>query len=181
MHITGGKLRKRMVQVANTKTVRPTSAKVRESIFSMIGQNLEGVSMLDAFGGSGIMGLEAWSRGAYPVRITEKNARNVAQIRQSVTLLKADIEVQCVDATKGLKATWDLIFLDPPYKMRIEPYLEQALSVGQWIVIVETDVKSPPNLTEITTFNIEEWEVWKQKQYGTSMITIFRRVISSVE
>ncbi len=181
MHITGGKLRKRTVQVANTKTVRPTSAKVREAIFSMIGQNLEGVSMLDAFGGSGIMGLEAWSRGAHPVRITEKNAKNAAQIRQSVTLFKADIEVQCVDATKCLKGNWDLIFLDPPYKMKIEPYLEQALSVGQWVVIAETDLKSPPNLTAVATFNKEEWEVWKQKQYGASMITIFRRVVSSVE
>ena len=73
MRITGGKFKNRIVRTTEQKAVRPTSAKIREAIFSMIGQNLEEKSFLDAFGGSGIMGLEARSRGAYPVLISEKN------------------------------------------------------------------------------------------------------------
>lgn len=180
MHITGGKLRRRSVTIVDQKNIRPTAAKVRESIFSMIGQNLNGVSFLDCFGGSGIMGMEAWSRGADPVRITEKNPRTVAQIKKQLNLFRADVSIQCVDAMKGMKGKWDVVFLDPPYRFDIHSYLEKALTISTWIVIAETDVSSLPEQGRlIDSMSAGNWEVWKQKHYGTSMITIFRKYTSS--
>jgi len=180
MHITGGKLRRRSVTIVDQKNIRPTSAKVREAIFSMIGQNLEGVSFLDCFGGSGIMGMEAWSRGADPVRITEKSPRTVAQIQKQLKQFRADVSIQCVDAIKGMNGDWDVVFLDPPYRFDIHPYLEKALTISKWVVIAETEISSPPKQAELfDCMSAGNWEVWKQKHYGTSMITIFRKYTSS--
>ena len=162
MHITGGKLRRRSVKFVEKEGVRPTSAKVREAIFSMIGPDLNGVSFLDAFGGSGIMGLEAWSRGAYPVLITEKNPRSVQQIRRHVKDFDATVSVQRIDAVHGINGDWDAIFLDPPYSLDIHPYLSQAMEVSSWIVIAETAVDSPPNLSIVDPImNKNSWTVWK--------------------
>ena len=88
MRITGGKFKNRIVKTSDQKKVRPTPAKMREAIFSMIGQNLEGCSFLDAFGGSGIMGLEARSRGAHPVLIVENNRASFRVILKIVKDLK---------------------------------------------------------------------------------------------
>jgi 16S rRNA (guanine966-N2)-methyltransferase len=180
MHITGGKLRRRSVDIKNQKGIRPTSAKVREAIFSMIGHDLQGISMLDCFGGSGIMAMEAWSRGAFPVLITEKNKQAVAQIRKQLNTFKASIDVKCMDATAGLVGDWDVVFLDPPYKMDVQPFLLKALQVSTWLVIVETDASSPPTISTIQeAMDGRHWSIWKQKHYGASMITIFQRSTSS--
>jgi 16S rRNA (guanine966-N2)-methyltransferase len=179
MHITGGKLRRRSVDIKNQKGIRPTSAKVREAIFSMIGHNMEGLSFLDSFGGSGIMGMEAWSRGASPVLITEKNRQAVSQIRKQLNTFDASIDVKCIDAIDGFESDWDVIFLDPPYKIDVHPYLLRALQMSEWLVIVETDASSSPTiLTVQKVMTARQWTVWKQKHYGASMITIFQRSTS---
>ena len=95
------------------------------------------------------MGLEAWSRGASPVLITEKNNRSVQQIRRYIEAFEASVSVQRIDAAKGITGDWDAIFLDPPYRMDIHPYLTQALEVASWVVIAETAVESPPNLSTV--------------------------------
>ena len=180
MHITGGKLRRRPVKVFEQKQIRPTSSKVREAIFSMIGQDLTNVSFLDSFGGSGIMGMEAWSRGAYPVLITEKNPRSVHNIRAQLEIFEASISLQCCDALKGMKGDWDVVLLDPPYHFDIHPYLKKALKTASWIVIAETAVNSPPDPMSIESEMIEKgWRIWKQKHYGASMVTIFQRNTSA--
>lgn len=180
MHITGGKLRRRTVSIVGQKQIRPTSSKVRGAIFSMIGQDLTGVSFLDAFGGSGIMGMEAWSRGADPVLITEKNSRAVQNIRKQLETFEASVFLKCCDALKGLDGDWDVVFLDPPYQIDIRLYLDKALQNASWIVIAETAVSSPPNLATVQTVMAQRaWTVWKQKHYGASMITIFQRNTSS--
>ena len=179
MHITGGKLRRRSVDIKNQKGIRPTSAKVREAIFSMIGHDLHDVSMLDCFGGSGIMAMEAWSRGASPVLITEKNRQAVIQIRKRLITFNAPIDVKCIDAMDGICGDWDIIFLDPPYKMDVHPFLLKALQISTWLVIVETDASSPPTISTIQeSMNSRQWSIWKQKHYGASLITIFQRSTS---
>ena len=146
----------------------------------MIGQDLTGVSFLDAFGGSGIMGMEAWSRSADPVLITEKNHRAVQQIRKQLESFNASISLQCCDALKGMKGDWDIVFLDPPYRFDIHPYLERALQIAAWMVIAETSVTSPIDLSQLQDeIAKKDWKLWKQKHYGASMVTIFQRNTSA--
>ena len=103
MHITGGKLRRRAIKTVQKRSVPPRQKSV---VFSMIGHDLTGC-LLDAFGGSN-MGLEAWSRGASPVLITEKTTVRL-QIRRHGSF-EASVSVQRIDAAKGIVGDWDTIF-----------------------------------------------------------------------
>ena len=90
------------------------------------------------------------------------------------------ISLQCCDALQGMKGNWDVIFLDPPYRFDIHPYLKKALRTASWIVIAETASTSPPNLLTIEDEMLEkDWKIWKQKHYGASMVTIFQRNTSA--
>ena len=138
MHITGGKIAQTSSESFRAKHIRPTSSKVR-NIFPMIGQDRP-VSFLDSFGGSGIMGMEAWSRGA-PVLITEKTfvPSNTG----------TDRNIRCAHFFAVLRRTQryerrlGCCFLDPPYHFDIHHI--QKIEIASWIVIAETAVNSPPD------------------------------------
>lgn len=115
LRITGGSARGRVLRGELGPGVRPTSARVREAWFSMVGQDLSGRRFLDAYAGSGIMGLEAWSRGATVVAV-ERDRRAARAIRERVAELSAAIEVRVADATR-VDDAFDLVFADPPYAL----------------------------------------------------------------
>ena len=170
MRITGGKLRNRQVPIQTRNSIRPTSAKVREAIFSMIGQNLSGMSFLDSFGGSGIMALEAFSRGASPVTLTERSGGICRELKRLMVDLRAEVQVVHGDARLGFRSgQWDIIFLDPPYKTDVGIFLPAALSAAQQFVIVEAE------LNRSVVQNESDWSVWKHKVYGSTQVTIFKR------
>ena len=146
MQVTGGIFRNRRILIKNQKGVRPTSSKVREAVFSMLGQDLTGCSFLDSFGGSGIMGVEALSRGASPVRITERSGKTVRQIRQSCQDLSNDLQIVQCDADLGLQESWDIVFLDPPYRISVIPFIRQALLTTNQTIVVETSSEQPVDL-----------------------------------
>ena len=169
MRITGGKFKNRIVKTSGQKKIRPTSAKMREAIFSMIGQNLAGNSFLDAFGGSGIMGLEARSRGANPVIIVENNRASFRVILKIVKDLNAEIMVKYQDAKKAIQSrSWDIIFLDPPYALDIQPYLELSFLQGEYLIIAEMDGDR--------RFEVKQgWVITKERRYGSSKLVIFEK------
>ncbi|MCB9779126.1 MAG: RsmD family RNA methyltransferase [Alphaproteobacteria bacterium] len=118
VRLTGGRLRGRVLPVPPVKGVRPTSARVREALFSILGQDLRGCSVLDAFAGAGLLGIEAASRGAGPVVLADRDRRVVAHLRRAVIELGLDdVDVRQVAAEQLLAsgAVWDLVLLDPPY------------------------------------------------------------------
>jgi len=91
--------------------------RMRQSLFSILG-NMEGLSFLDLFSGSGIIGVEAASRGAQPVRLVEKDPRKRATIQKNIAFVESSIELVTAPVERFLKAdrgSWDLIFLDPPF------------------------------------------------------------------
>jgi 16S rRNA (guanine(966)-N(2))-methyltransferase RsmD len=129
MRITGGVLRGRTLIGQVPPGVRPTAAKVREALFSMIGQDLEGHSLLDAFGGMGLFAFEAFSRGAAPITIVEHHRRTAEGIRAQAAHLGVPIDLRVDDARKILDAPgapWDIIFLDPPYAEDPLPWAQRA-------------------------------------------------------
>ena len=169
MRITGGKFRNRSVQISRKSGVRPTSSKMREAIFSMLGQDLDGWSFLDAFGGSGVMGMEAYSRGATSI-VSELDPQVFRNIKSSTNDLGMIIKVLRCDAENSIASrNWDIIFLDPPYSTQAEHYVQLAFSYAQHFVIVETHVTSD------TIEAPMEWSLWKNKSYGTSKLVIYRR------
>ena len=122
MKIVGGEARGRRIDAPEGRDTRPTSEKVREAVFSMLGGSMEGDDVLDVFGGSGALGLESISRGASSAVIIDSSrkaasiiARNTAALNYSerVTLICRPWRAALADITGR---TFSVVFLDPPYK-----------------------------------------------------------------
>jgi 16S rRNA (guanine(966)-N(2))-methyltransferase RsmD len=123
MRIIGGRARGLILYTPKGLSVRPTSDRVKESIFNIL-SDLEGRSFLDLYAGSGNMGLEALSRGASKVVFVEKNRTCVETIRRNLTLMHAEHSSEVIEASveQGIrrllrrKEDFDIIFADPPYE-----------------------------------------------------------------
>ena len=132
IRITGGEWRSRLIQVADAEGLRPTPDRVRETLFNWLGQDLTGFVCLDLFAGSGILGLEAASRGAAHVTLVEQSRRVFDQLRRNLESFACDrLEPVCCDALKFTPSPaqrYDTVFLDPPYHRgwldKVVPLLE---------------------------------------------------------
>ena len=143
VRIVGGAWRSRRLEVAKIAGLRPTPDRVRETLFNWLGQDLGGLDCLDLFGGTGILGFEAASRGAARVTIVEHDARAYAALRHAATALNAaQVETVRCDAVRFAQAAarqFDVVFLDPPYRHgwleRMEPWLERVLKPDGWLYV----------------------------------------------
>ena len=170
MNITGGIYNRQKIKAPDENITRPTLSKVRMSVFNTLGAIIDfsGKSFLDMYSGSGIMCLEALSRGFKTVAAIEQN-KKVYQIIKSnfskyekshdITLILGDSLKICPKLTQK----FDVIYIDPPYFSGIyEKSLEAIKDVCGGIVILEhvTEVEIPQN-----------FEILKQKKYGNKIIT----------
>jgi 16S rRNA (guanine966-N2)-methyltransferase len=152
---------------------RPTSDRVREAAFNLIGP-VDGSSVLDLFAGSGAMGLEALSRGAASAVFVESDRdacraidRNIAKLRLTgATVLQRDVFQVLATQTK----TYDLVLVDPPYDFdddtRLAPYLVRALA-PDGLVVYETTFRREPTLEGLKTRTA--------RTYGSARLTLFAR------
>ena len=129
VRIIGGQWKRTRLPVANVPGLRPTPDRVRETLFNWLGQDLSGWRCIDAFAGTGALGLEAASRGASEVRLIEQDSALVAQLTRLQTRLQATaVRVERADGVSALKrlgaASMDLVLLDPPFDSTL---LSQAL------------------------------------------------------
>jgi len=132
VRIIGGQWKRTRLKVADMPGLRPTPDRVRETLFNWLGQDLTGWVGVDAFAGTGALGLEAASRGAKQVLLIEQNAQLVTQLKASIAQLNA----QTVQVIKGegvhalqqsAPGTVDVVFLDPPFEAKLfEPALKAA-------------------------------------------------------
>lgn len=118
VRIIGGQLNGRTVRAAGGTQLRPSGARLREALFSCLG-DLSGAHCLDLFAGSGVLGFTAASRGAAQVVFVEKDRRTAAQIGEQATLLQVAARVYTMPAARFLAATpatpFDVALLDPPF------------------------------------------------------------------
>jgi 16S rRNA (guanine966-N2)-methyltransferase len=183
MRVIAGRLGGRRLGAPPGRTTRPTSDRVREALFSMLGE-LDGIVALDLFAGSGALGIEALSRGAERVVFVERDAGAVATLRANLAALglgESEATVRVGDALGSLRAArargekYDLVFVDPPYRHASE--LQSALSAllpavlgPQARVVVESDRRAPLRLA---------LERITQRRYGDTTITIHRLPMES--
>ena len=171
MNITGGKYKGQKITAPDENITRPTLSKVRMSVFNTLQAmvEFEGLSFLDMFSGSGIMALEALSRGFGKILLIEKN-RKVYNITKSnikkyendndITLLFGDSLNLCEKIRN--KNKFDIIYIDPPYFSGIyEKSLSIASKICSGIIILE----------HVIELDLSEYNVLKQKQYGDKFIT----------
>ena len=124
VRIIGGQWRRTKLSVAQQPGLRPTPDRVRETLFNWLGQDLQGWRCIDAFAGTGALGLEAASRGAAEVVLCELEQALVLQLKQHVQRLNAtSVQVSRGDGVALLQqhgvARWDLVFLDPPFQANL--------------------------------------------------------------
>ena len=118
MRITGGKYRGRTV-LCPPGVIRPAMDRMRTSLFSILGP-LDGLTFLDLFSGSGLVGLEAASRGATPVDLVEKDFGKKAVIQRNLSWVEEPVKLHLADVRAFLKRAeqrWDVIYADPPFPM----------------------------------------------------------------
>lgn len=121
VRIIGGRWKRSKLPVPDRPGLRPTPDRVRETLFNWLGQDLSGWRCLDAFAGSGALGLEAASRGAARVLMLERDAALVRGLRETAQRLQAGtVEVEAADALAWMqrhgRPEWDLVLLDPPFE-----------------------------------------------------------------
>jgi len=158
MRIIAGTYGGRRLQAPPGDATRPTSDRVREALFSILGDRVTGARVLDLFAGSGALGLEALSRGAAAVTFVDSAPAAIRALRANLDALLADAEVVRADALRWLHGAardarqYDLVFLDPPYRRAgalgapLSAALVPVLAEGA-LVVAEADRRAPLELT----------------------------------
>lgn len=153
LRIIGGQWRSRRLRFPAIDGLRPTMDRVRETVFNWLQQDIQGARVLDAFAGSGALGLEALSRGAREVIFLEKHAKAAMQIKDNLKQLDArNAQVWAGDALVWLEQNpepYDLVFLDPPFgKDLLQPALEKLTLLPGALVYVEHEAKLQPEFPQ---------------------------------
>jgi 16S rRNA (guanine966-N2)-methyltransferase len=174
MRIVGGAWGGRRLQAPPGDATRPTSDRVREALFSILGERVAGARVLDLFAGSGALGLEALSRGAAEATFVDSAAAPVRALRANLESLGGRAEVRRQDALRFLGSArsgardYDLVFLDPPYRLanrlggRLSEELPRVLAPGA-TVVTESDRRDPLDL---------DLPISDERRYGDTLIRI---------
>ena len=164
VRVIGGKWRSRVITFPRNEGLRPTPDRVRETVFNWLGQDMSGKTCLDLFAGSGAMGIEAASRGSELVVMVESSPTVYSALQASLQKLRADqIELLMIDALEFIMSDqrqFDVIFLDPPYRLGLLPKLLPLLPshiTKDGLIYVEGN-----SLSELD----EDWLVWRSGRSG---------------
>ncbi|KUP07321.1 DNA methyltransferase [Bacillus coahuilensis m2-6] len=179
--ISGTKKGLRLKAVPGSGT-RPTTDKVKEALFNMIGPYFDGGNALDLFAGSGGLGIEALSRGIEHVIFVDRDQKAIQTINQNLEFCKVDtssFEVYRNDSDRALKAiarrdiTFDLIFLDPPYKKL--KYVQILTEISKHKMIDENGyVICEHSSEDKLPHRVENLVTTRSETYGTITITLYR-------
>jgi 16S rRNA (guanine966-N2)-methyltransferase len=126
MRVVAGRCGGRRLVAPPGSATRPTSDRVREALFSVLGGSVQDARVLDLYAGSGALGIEALSRGAASAVFVDRSPRAVAAIRANLDALGIDAQVRRLEARTALRTAsaradaYDLVFLDPPYRRAAE-------------------------------------------------------------
>ena len=149
--------------------------RMRESMFSILG-DIEGLSFLDLFSGSGCVGIEAASRGAEPVVLVEKDSKKKPVVLKNISFVEEDIKLKMMSAEKYMSIcgrSFDLVYMDPPFPMggKIK-LIEKASSSGvlnsdgRLLIHYPSEEKWPDKVGDFT--------VYDRRTYGRSILLFFR-------
>ena len=181
MRITGGRVRGRRLTSLKGLDIRPTSDRVREAIFNLIGQDVTGLRVLDLFAGTGSLGIEALSRGAVWALFLDNSLQSVKLIRKNLRLCNFESlgSIFRIDLIRGLpwrsplmKRRFELVFFDPPYGKRFIPPLLTELADRE-ILASPSVVVAESSKAETLPTAIGELHLVNTKTYGETKIHIY--------
>lgn len=181
MRVISGKCRGTHLLAPEGMETRPTTDRIKETLFNMIAFDLPECQFLDLFSGSGAIAIESLSRGATRAVLVDQGEKALKCIRENLekTRLTGQAEVMncnVVDAIKRLgscKEVFDIIFMDPPYALEgvdqiLESIEENGLLSEEGYIILERSSKSIVNLPQHLV-------LWKEKQYRTTTLSFIKK------
>lgn len=186
MRVISGEYGSRRLKAVPGNNTRPTTDKIKEGMFNLLGGYFDGGRVLDLYGGSGALAIEAVSRGMDEAVITEKYRPAIQTIRENVAITKEEEKFTILagdnrTALKKLKSakselSFDLVFIDPPYKNQtietdIQWLEDQGLLTEETLILCESDDQT------VLPQNMQDWEKIKEKHYGQTFVRLYQRRI----
>lgn len=169
LRIIGGEWRGRKLRFADGEGLRPTTDRVRETLFNWLQPVIAGARCLDLFSGSGALGLEALSRGAAEVTFVDTNPRAIAALKENLALLQVDnaqvVRSDALAFLRGDPQVYDVVFLDPPFRRELLQPALKRLGEGGWLAPgsrVYIELESELDEPELP----EGWEMLRSKRAG---------------
>jgi len=181
LRIIAGYLRGSRLSVPNWPDLRPTSDRIRETVFNWLTPIIAQARCLDLFAGTGALGIEALSRGASEVVFVERERALAQLLKDNLARLKAvGGEVYTADATAYLgnpSTAFDIVFLDPPFKLNLWAQIAQRLEMDGWLatqawVYVEAPIEQALVLPE-------NWLLHREGKAGAVRYILYRRNMSA--
>ena len=186
IRIIAGTLKGRRVPTYEGLDIRPTAERVREALFSILSETIRGAKVLDAFAGTGAIGLEALSRGASEVVFVEHNVTAVTSIEKTLTqwslgasgrVFKEEVLLAIRNPNLVRYRPFDVLYIDPPYRL---PDIEQLL-----VQIEQADLMAPqatiihehPSRHKVPSA-IGSWNHYRTERYGHSSISFYQPRVS---
>ena len=176
LRIIGGEWRSRQLPIIELDGLRPTTDRVRETVFNWLSFEIPGARCLDLFSGSGALGLEALSRGAKECTFVELNRSVAQQIERNLSTLQASNgTVYNTDALSFLQANpapFDVIFLDPPFRKglleQVLPKLDERWLAANAYIYIERE--SEAQLSQLP----DHWQLKKEKRAGQLTFALYQ-------
>ena len=179
MRVITGKARGVQLKTPDGMLTRPTTDRVKEALFSIINFDIPGAKVLDLFGGTGQLGIEALSRGAKSVVFVDAREDACKLIKENLKRTKLEQDGRIVrsdylDYLKRCREQYSIIFLDPPYA---EVFLENALKQITEIDILQSDgiIVTERPLGKELPWEFEGFTRSKDYKYGKTLLTIYRK------
>ncbi len=184
MRIVAGLCRGRKLTPIQGRDIRPTSDRVREALFNILGPQVHHARVLDLFAGTGALGLEALSRGAGHVVFVDNAKTSCNIIRTNIDLCRMGTKADLIqaDLVSGplpeplASGRFDLIFMDPPYKKGMIGHIMERLlftdllAPGGFLVIEHAAAENLPQIPNIL-------DIYRQKKYSKTVISILTRAL----
>lgn len=170
LRIIGGQWRGRKLRFADAEGLRPTTDRVRETLFNWLQPVIEGARCLDLFAGSGALGLEALSRGAREVVFVDTSPRAITALKENLALLQCNhaqvVRTSAVDFLGAPPAQpFDVVFLDPPFRRGLLQPALQRLAQGGWLAPgarIYLELETEQGEPELPP----EWQMLRRKRAG---------------
>lgn len=182
MRVISGSARGKKLMTPTSEAIRPTTDRIKESLFNIISPYIRDSVFIDIFSGSGAIGIEALSRGADLAYFIDKDPKSIKLIKKNLEITRLIekgkvLNMEAEGAIKLLKdksITADIIFMDPPYHLQIIPNLIKAISDSKLLskdglIIAEHEKNVVPEE------HIGDYSIFDQRKYGITLMTYYRR------
>jgi 16S rRNA (guanine966-N2)-methyltransferase len=181
MRIISGRFKGRVLTSFQADHIRPTTDRVKESLFNKWMRNVDGARVLDLFSGTGSLGLEALSRGAVQVDFVEANLKSIQILKKNIELLKLNANEYSIaknDVLQFLKKyngePYDLILIDPPFTEKMAHDVMQALDLSscfgpETLIAIESQKKERMDETYLNLYRYD------MNDYGDKILSFFTK------